>query len=73
LDSASNPCIRTGPTFEETLLSSEHSEQMMVLLQELASLKELDEQSPTGAGERQRRRREISELMHQLAEDKKTA
>jgi hypothetical protein len=62
-------------------VASEHSEQMMLLLQELASLKEADHHDASAAStpraaqehrQRQRRLKEISKLMDELAATKKS-
>jgi hypothetical protein len=63
-------------------MSTEASEQMMRLLEELAVLKKIDSESSSGAGaadqqtsgqERQKRRDEISEEIQKLAEESKEA
>jgi len=71
-------CIRVAahggtPVVEGGIVASQASEQMMLLLQELAALKELD-QTQTSAPdrqERQRRRHEIHNQMQDLAAVKK--
>lgn len=54
-------------------MMSEESDRMLILMQELAALKESDDQTPARSGAHRKRRREIKNEMKQLAAQKKQA